>query len=66
MSRIRTIFMDLFRPASPEVMAARELDEARRQLLLAQSAVEYADSMVRYHERRIGRLRAYLKESTNG
>ena len=28
----------MFRPASPEVLAARELDEARRQLLAAQSA----------------------------
>ena len=51
----------LFRPASPEVLAARELDEARRQLLAAQSAAEYADAMCAYHEARIDRLQRYLK-----
>jgi hypothetical protein len=52
----------LFRPASPEELAARELDSARRQLLEAQSAREYADAMVTYHRSRIERLRAVLAE----
>lgn len=51
----------MFRPASPEVLAARELDEARRQLLVAESAAEYANAMCVYHEARIDRLQWYLK-----
>jgi hypothetical protein len=51
----------MFRPASPEVLAARELDEARRQLLAAESAAEYADAMCAYHRSRIDRLQRYLK-----
>jgi hypothetical protein len=51
----------MFRPAPPEVLAARELDEARRQLLAAQSAEEYAHSMSVYHQRRISRLERYLR-----
>jgi hypothetical protein len=51
----------MFRPASPEVLAARELDETRRQLLAAESAAEYADAMCAYHRSRIDRLQRYLK-----
>ena len=51
----------MFRPASPEVLAARELDEARRQLLAAESAAEYAGAMCAYHRSRIDRLQRYLK-----
>ena len=51
----------MFRPASPEVLAARELDEAKRSLLAAQSAAEYAEAMCIYHERRIDRLQRHLK-----
>ena len=61
MNRLHTLIANLFRPASPEVLAARELDEARRQLLAAQSAEEYAHSMAVYHQRRIGRLERYLR-----
>jgi len=50
----------LFRRPSPEVLAARELDEARRDLLSAQSAAEYADAMCVYHQARIERLRDIL------
>lgn len=39
---------------------ARELDDARRSLLEAQTARDYANSMVMYHETRIDRLRAQL------
>tara|TARA_R110000868_G_scaffold167872_1_gene402365 strand:+ start:976 stop:1128 length:153 start_codon:yes stop_codon:yes gene_type:complete len=40
---------------------ARELDNARRGLLEAQSARDYATAMVAYHETRIDRLRAQLE-----
>lgn len=56
---MRTLLQTL-RPPSPEVMMARELDDARRSLLEAQTARDYANSMVMYHETRIDRLRAQL------
>lgn len=55
----------MMRGASPEELAARELDAARRQLLEAQSAREYADAMVTYHRTRIERLRTVLKEEAD-
>ena len=61
MNAAREFLAGLFRPASPEVLAARELDEARRQLLAAESAAEYADAMCAYHRSRIDRLQRYLK-----
>ena len=61
MNWMRQSLTAMFRPASPEVLAARELDEARRQLLAAESAAEYANAMCVYHEARIERLQRYLK-----
>ena len=49
---------------SAEVIAVRELDEAKRSLLEAQSGREYADSMCKYHEARIKRLTVYLHKAT--
>jgi hypothetical protein len=53
-----------FRTPSAEVIALRELEEAKRKLLEAQSGREYADSMCKYHEARIKRLTAYLHSVT--
>jgi len=50
----------LYVPPGAEVLAAQELEAARRSLLEAQSAREYADSMVKYHDARIARLTKYL------
>lgn len=52
-----------FRKPSAEVMAQRELEDAKRQLLEAQAAQEYADAMVVYHAARIKRLNGYLKDT---
>lgn len=60
MNSVREFFAGLFRPAPAQVLAARELDEARRQLLQAQSAEEYAHLMAAYHQARIARLERYL------
>lgn len=63
MSQLETLMNHLkrlFRMPSPEELAARELDQARRALLEAQSAREYADAMVTYHQRRIDRLHRVL------
>ena len=64
MNAVREFLAGLFRPAPPEVLAARELDDARRQLLQAQSAAEYADAMCAYHQARIERLQGYLRGET--
>ena len=47
---------------SPLEMAARELVEAQRAKLEAESAREYAYHMVRYNDDRINRLRERLDE----
>ena len=49
---------------SAESLALRELEEAKRSLLEAQSAREYADSMCKYREAQIKRLTAYLHKAT--
>ena len=54
----------LYTPPSAEAIALRELEEAKRKLLEAQSGREYADSMVKYHEARIKRLTTYLHKAT--
>lgn len=53
---------NVFYTPSPMEIAARELVQAQRSLLEAQSAREYADAMVTYHTKRIDRLQRYLRE----
>ena len=52
-----------FRRPSPTEMAAAELIEAELNRLKAQSAVEYATSVVTYEDARIKRLRKFLADS---
>ncbi len=59
MSMWQTI-KSLYQPPSAEVLAAQEYDQARRALLEAHSAREYAEAMVTYHQNRIERLRNTL------
>lgn len=54
----------IFASPSAETLALRELQTARRSLLEAQSAREYAESMCKYHEARVKRLTAYLHSAT--
>ena len=54
---------DLWRMPSPKEMAAKELEEAKRRFLDAQSAMEYARRMSDYHADRIKRLTNYLESS---
>ena len=64
---MREMFQSLlayFRLPSAEALALRELEEAKRKLLDAQSGREYADSMCKYHEARIKRLTSYLHTAT--
>lgn len=46
---------------SPQELAARELQHAKRALLESQTAEEYARSQVQYNVQRIVRLEAYLR-----
>lgn len=47
---------------SAKSLALRELEDAQRRLLQAQSGAEYAKNMATYHEQRIKRLTVYLKD----
>lgn len=49
-------FLDYFKTPTTQTLIARELEEAKRKLLEAQSAREYAEAMCKYHENRIKRL----------
>jgi hypothetical protein len=56
-------FLNLFKTPTAVEIAARELEEARRQLLRSQSAAEYASRISAYHLDRIKRLSFYLVEA---
>ena len=53
----------MYTPSTCEELMVRELDTARRDLLLAETAKDYAESMVLYNNQRIERLTTALKES---
>ena len=57
-----TLMRRLIAGPSPEELAARELNEARKALLAAQTGEEYARSQVEYNRARIARLEAYLRD----
>jgi len=63
MNDIYNGFLSLFKTPTAVEIAARELEEARRQLLRSQSAAEYAIRISAYHQDRIKRLSAYLVEA---
>lgn len=50
--------IETFRKPSPDVLAARELDDSERELLKALSGLEYAQSMVNYRTATVTRLKA--------
>jgi len=56
-------FQGIWRLPSAKEMAAKELEEAKRRYLDAQSAMEYARRMSDYHADRIKRLTNYLESS---
>jgi hypothetical protein len=51
----------LWATPSAEALALRELEDAKRKLLEAQTSREYADSMVKFREAQIKRLTVYIK-----
>ena len=54
--------IDHFRKPSAKVLAQQELDEARRELLRAQTSRDYAEAICQYQTSRITRLEAVLSE----
>ena len=54
----------LWQTPSAEMLAMRELEDAKRRLLEAQTTREYADSMCKFREQQIKRLTAYIKGGT--
>ena len=55
---------NVYATPSPEAIALRELEDAKRKLLEAQTGREYADSMCKFREAQIKRLTAYLHAVT--
>ena len=55
---------ELFKPKTINEIIAKELREAHLKKLEAESAVEYARSIVQYNEQRIKRLEMRLTEHT--
>lgn len=51
-----------YRTPSAATLAQRELEDSRRQLLVAHSAQEYYTAMVQVHRTRIARLTATITE----
>ena len=61
---IWTEMTDMFRARTTLQLAAAELAEAERSLLIAETGLEYAGSQVSYNKARITRLRRYLADQT--
>ena len=56
-----TQIIQVFRTPTADVLAVQELEDARRQLLSALSAKEYASALVTYHSDRVVRLTETVK-----
>ena len=52
--------MKYFILPTADAMAIKELEEAKRELLRSQSALDYIKRMVEYHQDRVKRLSAYV------
>jgi len=53
----------MFTTPTADQLAQREYDDARRELLLSQSAAEYHQSMIEFHIKRLLRLKEILNAS---
>jgi len=58
--RLAELIKQLFTQPSADVIAVRELEQARRELLAAQNAQEFYLSQAQYNEARIARLTKYV------
>lgn len=53
----------LYKLPPVDILMAQELEEARRDLLVAETASDYAESAASYNRQRIERLTAALKDA---
>lgn len=61
-TRISSALQRIFRIPTAEELAVIELEEAKRKLLEAQTAREYADSLCKFREAQIKRLGSYIQK----
>ena len=66
MRKMINFIRELLAAPSAEILAQRELEHARRELLAAESAAEYAEAMSVYHRARIERLEKMLHGPQEG
>lgn len=59
----KSFYAGLFRVPTAEILALRELEEAKRSLLEMQTAKDYSGRMVEYNMDRIRRLTLYLNKA---
>jgi hypothetical protein len=62
--QVRRMYAQMFYIPSAEVLALRELEEAKRSLLEMQTAKDYATRLVEYNQDRVKRLTNYLNKAT--
>ena len=60
---MKEFLFSLLRLPTADVLAVRELEDAKRDLLRSQTAQDYAKRMVEYHQDRVKRLSAYVEKS---
>lgn len=60
---MKEFLFSLLRVPTADVLAIKELEQAKRDLLRSQSALDYTKRMVEYHQDRVKRLAAYVEKS---
>ena len=58
------MFNKLFTPPSAVVIATKELEDSKRDLLVYQSRAEHSTKMVEYYTGVVKRLETYIKSNT--
>ena len=62
--KLKEFMNSVFKTPTADELAVVELEEAKRSLLAAQTAMDYSRRMCDYHQDRIKRLTAYVAKST--
>jgi len=60
---MKEFLFSLLRVPTADVLAVKELEDAKRDLLRSQTALDYTKRMVEYHQDRVKRLTAYVEKS---
>lgn len=63
--KIFSCIKQMYTPMSCKQLIIKELDEAQHDLLRAQTALDYANSMVLYNNQRINRLTKAVNHDCN-